>query len=88
MKHSKPMRVLKRFGYYSVGDIIYPMGLVRDRLRVSGVCEDVVPEEVAVETATVSPAECTATRTAPPQGRRRRRRQVREALETQEAKGG
>ena len=85
----KPLRVIAAFGYYSVGDVIYPTGMYREQLIQQKLCEAVQRDEgEGVECATVAPAECAATRMAP-KGRRRRRRQEREAKGVQvETQGG
>jgi len=68
----KPLRVIAAFGYYNVGDIIYPTGVYRDQLKWQKLCVEVEREDVAVETATVAPAEVAAVRTAPRRRRKRR----------------
>lgn len=81
----KPLRVVRAFEGYRVGDIIYPTGLFRGELIRRGLCEAVVRDEgETVEVATVVPEERAVTRGAPKGRARRRRRQ--EAREAQEAK--
>ena len=58
----KKFRVIKAYGMYKVGDIIYPTGIMRDNLVAGGWAERVdEPEPRAVETALREPHVETAT---------------------------
>lgn len=58
---AKPYRVILAYGTYSVGDVVYPTGLLRDQLLRAGLIEPIqepiaeepaeapVPEAAAVE---------------------------------------
>lgn len=73
----RALRVIAAYANYNVGDEVEPTGLLREQLIRQGLCEE-IPEEIKrdegekIETATVAPAECAATR-LPPKARRRRR---------------
>lgn len=70
-----PLRIKVAFGYYNTNDVITPTGVYYDWLVNQGFCEPVKREEgESVETATVAPAECAATRVAPKVVKRRRRK--------------
>ena len=57
----KAFRVIRVYGFYKLGDIIYPTGIMRDNLVTGGWAEPVEqPEPRAVETALREPAVETA----------------------------
>ena len=75
----RALRVIAAYSTYNIGDVVEPTGLLREQLIRQKLCEE-IPEEFKrdegekIETATVAPAECAATRVAPKtQGRRTRR---------------
>lgn len=84
----RKLRVIAAYSYYNVGDEVDPSGLLREDLIRKKLCEEIpadIPEELdrddggEIETATVGPAECAATRVAPAahgKGRRTRRKRL------------
>ncbi len=70
------LRIIVAYGRYEVGDVLTEVsGVDYDWLVDQGFCEPVKREEGEdVETATVGPTECAATRVAPKVVKRRRRK--------------
>ena len=70
------VRFVKPWRTYSIGDVIRgPWFFVSPQMLIArGIAEEIEDVVVHVETATVAPTECAATRTAPPKPRRKRGR--------------